>query len=97
MTAARQRVNPVACRTCGTKERTAECYICSACHLNVCSGCNVRLRRLRGDLGQVLQQIKQQETEVKENPGPAKETPRPDSETFAVPPTDPPLTFVIEA
>ncbi|KAK4456270.1 hypothetical protein QBC34DRAFT_374019 [Podospora aff. communis PSN243] len=96
MTAARQKVNPIACRTCGTKEWHAECYICSACHLNICPGCNIRLRRLRGDLEQVLQQIKD-EAEGKDKPEPAKETPRPDSDTFAVPPTDPPLTFVIEA
>ncbi|KAK0623532.1 hypothetical protein B0T14DRAFT_182557 [Immersiella caudata] len=96
MTAARQKVNPIACRTCGTKERYAECYICSACHLNICPGCNTRLRRLRGDLELVLKHIKE-EAEGKEKPEPAKETPRPDSDTFTVPPTDPPLTFVIEA
>ncbi|KAK0646584.1 hypothetical protein B0T16DRAFT_165491 [Cercophora newfieldiana] len=98
MTAARQKVNPIACRACGTKEQISECYICSACHLNVCPGCNIRLRRLRGDLEQVLNQIKE-EAEMKEMPEPEseRETPRPDSETFAVPSTDPPLTFVIEA
>lgn len=57
MTANRQRTNPIACRTCGHKDRNAECYICSACHLNVCSGCSGLLRRFRGDLRQVLRQI----------------------------------------
>jgi hypothetical protein len=45
MTANRQRHNPVACRTCGHVDRNAECYICSACALNVCSGCVAVLRR----------------------------------------------------
>lgn len=97
MTAARQRVNPIACRICKSKERYAECYICSACHLNICPGCNVKLRRSRGNLEQVLQQIQDQESETKYKPQATKEMPRPDSETFAVPQTDPPLTFVIEA
>ena len=96
MTAARQKVNPIACRTCRSKDRSAECYICSACHLNICPSCNVRLRRLRGDLEQLLQQLKE-ETEGKRSPEVSQETPRPDSDTFAVPPADPPLAFVIEA
>ncbi|KAK4043198.1 hypothetical protein C8A01DRAFT_13263 [Parachaetomium inaequale] len=54
MTANRQRTNPVACRTCGHKDRNAECYICSACALNVCAGCVGVLRRCRGDLDAVL-------------------------------------------
>ena len=59
MTANRQRTNPIACRTCGHKDRNAECYICSACHLNVCSGCSGLLRRFRGDLRQVLQHVEE--------------------------------------
>ncbi|GAB1320605.1 FYVE-type domain-containing protein [Madurella fahalii] len=59
MTANRQRTNPIGCRTCGHKDRNAECYICSACHLNVCSGCSGLLRRFRGDLRQVLRQVKE--------------------------------------
>ena len=99
MTAARQRFNPIACRTCGTKDRIVECYICSACHLNVCPKCNARLRRLRGDLEQVLRQLREaeEEAESREILESAREVARPDSETFAVPSTEPPLAFVIEA
>ncbi|KAK3302058.1 uncharacterized protein B0T15DRAFT_403455 [Chaetomium strumarium] len=57
MTANKQRTNPVACRTCGHKDRNAECYICSACHLNVCSGCAGLLKRLKGDLRAVLREV----------------------------------------
>lgn len=96
LTAARQRVNPIACRTCGHKDRIAECYICSACHLNVCVSCCGGLRRLRGDLDQLLAQLKEKEIEIQEIPEDTKETARPDSETFTVPRMDPPLTFVIE-
>ncbi|KAK0748656.1 hypothetical protein B0T21DRAFT_357010 [Apiosordaria backusii] len=59
MTAGKQRNNPIACRTCGHKDRNAECYICSACHLNVCSGCSGLLKRNRGDLGVVLRAVEQ--------------------------------------
>ncbi|KAK4175226.1 hypothetical protein QBC36DRAFT_331876 [Triangularia setosa] len=59
MTAGKQRNNPIACRTCGHKDRNAECYICSACHLNVCSGCSGLLKRNRGDLPSVLQAVEQ--------------------------------------
>ncbi|KAK1751736.1 hypothetical protein QBC47DRAFT_74889 [Echria macrotheca] len=94
MTAARQRVNPIACRTCGYKDRVAECYICSACHLNICGGCNTQLRRCKGDLDQLLTQLKEKDSSVPEI---AENTPRPDSETFAIPSSEPPLSFVIEA
>ncbi|KAL2188827.1 hypothetical protein L209DRAFT_741840 [Thermothelomyces heterothallicus CBS 203.75] len=57
MTANRQRTNPVACRTCGHKDRNAECYICSACYLNVCSGCVAVIRRCKGDLRAVLKEV----------------------------------------
>lgn len=57
MTAGKQKNNPIACRTCGHKDRNAECYICSSCHLNVCSGCTGLLRRAKGDLNAVLQAI----------------------------------------
>ena len=57
MTANKQRANPIGCRTCGHKDRNAECYICSACHLNVCSGCSGLLRRFKGDLGMVLKEV----------------------------------------
>lgn len=57
MTANRQRVNPVACRTCGCVDRNAECYICSACALNVCKGCVVLLRRWKGDLEAVGREV----------------------------------------
>ncbi|KAK4123700.1 hypothetical protein N657DRAFT_663864 [Parathielavia appendiculata] len=57
MTANRQRTNPVACRTCGHKDRFAECYICSACYLNVCAGCVGLLRRFKGDLGAVVREV----------------------------------------
>jgi hypothetical protein len=67
MTRSRQRTNPIACRTCGHKDRYAECFICSACHLNVCPGCNELLRRSKGDLGRVLGQIKE-----KQAAGPAR-------------------------
>ncbi|KAK4196485.1 hypothetical protein QBC40DRAFT_313343 [Triangularia verruculosa] len=59
MTAGKQRNNPIGCRTCGHKDRNAECYICSACHLNVCSGCAGLLKRNRGDLGTVLKAVEQ--------------------------------------
>ncbi|KAL2156053.1 hypothetical protein VTH82DRAFT_798 [Thermothelomyces myriococcoides] len=57
MTANKQRANPVACRTCGHKDRNAECYICSACYLNVCSGCVAIIRRCKGDLKAVLKEV----------------------------------------
>ncbi|KAH6627850.1 hypothetical protein F5144DRAFT_593988 [Chaetomium tenue] len=57
LTANRQRVNPVACRTCGYVDRNAECYICSACALNVCSGCVAVLRRVKGDLEAVVKEV----------------------------------------
>ncbi|KAK3296053.1 uncharacterized protein B0H64DRAFT_360215 [Chaetomium fimeti] len=57
MTANRQRANPVACRTCGHADRNAECYICSACALNVCSGCVAVLRRVRGDVDAVVREV----------------------------------------
>ncbi|KAK5664067.1 hypothetical protein OQA88_281 [Cercophora sp. LCS_1] len=97
MTAARQRVNPIACRTCGHKDRNADCYICSACHLNICAGCSSGLRKLKGDLDQLLESLNAKEEEGRESPESARGTARPDSETFTIPPTDPPLTFVIEA
>ncbi|KAK4220651.1 hypothetical protein QBC38DRAFT_493776 [Podospora fimiseda] len=59
MTAGKQKNNPVACRLCGHKDRNAECYICSSCHLNVCSGCTGHMRRFRGDLESVLQAIEE--------------------------------------
>jgi hypothetical protein len=59
MTANKQRTNPVACRTCGHKDRNAECYICSACHLNVCSGCAGLLKRFKGDLRLVLREVRE--------------------------------------
>ncbi|KAL2022319.1 hypothetical protein VTK56DRAFT_5717 [Thermocarpiscus australiensis] len=72
VTANRQRTNPIACRTCGHKDRNAECYICSACHLNVCSGCSGLLRRFRGDLSQVLQQIEEKRaSQTTEKPPPS--------------------------
>jgi hypothetical protein len=61
MTPGRQRTNPVACRTCGRKDRGAECFVCSACYLNVCAGCEALLRRFRGDLDAVLDAVQQQE------------------------------------
>ncbi|KAL2129566.1 hypothetical protein VTI74DRAFT_7597 [Chaetomium olivicolor] len=73
MTANRQRTNPVACRTCGHKDRNAECYICSACYLNVCSGCVGVLRRVRGDLGEVVRIVgegrKEMEAEIQARVG----------------------------
>ncbi|KAK4165289.1 hypothetical protein QBC43DRAFT_208738 [Cladorrhinum sp. PSN259] len=59
MTAGKQKSNPIACRLCGHKDRNAECYICSSCHLNVCSGCTGHLRRFKGDLESVLQAIEE--------------------------------------
>ncbi|KAK3990624.1 hypothetical protein QBC44DRAFT_238813 [Cladorrhinum sp. PSN332] len=59
MTAGKQKNNPIACRLCGHKDRNAECYICSSCHLNVCSGCTGHLRRFKGDLESVLQAIEE--------------------------------------
>jgi len=61
MTANRQRYNPIACRTCGRKDRFAECFICSACSLNICGDCNGNLRRLKGDLSRLLHQTKGRE------------------------------------
>lgn len=98
MTAARQRVNPIACRTCGYKDRNADCYICSACHLNICAGCSGSLRRLRGNLEQLLEKLQAKNSEDTQSAADgAVGTARPDSETFTIPPTDPPLSFVIEA
>jgi hypothetical protein len=57
MTANKQRVNPVACRTCGLVDRERECFICSACHLNVCAGCVGVLRRWKGELGGVVKEV----------------------------------------
>ncbi|KAK4661950.1 uncharacterized protein QC763_709195 [Podospora pseudopauciseta] len=59
MTAGKQKNNPIACRTCGHKDRNAECYICSACYLNVCSGCVGLLKRSRGDLGVVIKAVEE--------------------------------------
>ena len=59
MTANKQRYNPIACRTCGNKDRNADCFICSACSLNICPTCNGNLRRFRGDLKQLLRVIKE--------------------------------------
>ncbi|KAK4106624.1 hypothetical protein N658DRAFT_25604 [Parathielavia hyrcaniae] len=61
MTANRQRTNPVACRTCGHRDRFAECYICSACYLNVCAGCAGLLRRFKGDLRAVVREVEKVE------------------------------------
>lgn len=100
MTTARQRVNPIACRTCGNKDRQADAHICSACSLNICTRCNFKLRRVRGDLEQLLVQLKENAaTEGEGGPQPqvARETARPDSETFAAPSGQPPLAFAIEA
>ncbi|KAL2164584.1 hypothetical protein VTH06DRAFT_3801 [Thermothelomyces fergusii] len=66
MTANRQRANPVACRTCGHKDRNAECYICSACSLNVCPGCVALLRRHKGDLRAVLDEVEKGKSEAGE-------------------------------
>ncbi|KAK0753374.1 hypothetical protein B0T18DRAFT_434154 [Schizothecium vesticola] len=98
MTTARQRVNPIACRTCGSRDRHADAHICSACSLNICTRCNAKLRRVRGDLERLLVQLQEKAaTEGEEGPQVARETARPDSETFAVPSGQPPLAFVIEA
>ncbi|KAK3322544.1 hypothetical protein B0H66DRAFT_554627 [Apodospora peruviana] len=59
MPANRQRYNPIACGTCGQRDRNADACICSGCHLNICVNCSVNLRRCRGDLYQLLQQIKE--------------------------------------
>ncbi|KAK3333426.1 hypothetical protein B0T19DRAFT_440188 [Cercophora scortea] len=59
MTTNRQRYNPIACRACGAKDRNAECFICSGCHLNICGRCNATLRRCKGDLHQVLQLLRE--------------------------------------
>ena len=58
MTANRQRYNPIACGTCGLRDRNSDAYICSACHLNICAICSGNLRRCRGDLRQLTEQIK---------------------------------------
>jgi hypothetical protein len=98
MTTARQRVNAIACRTCGNKDRHADAHICSACSLNICTRCNAKLRRARGDLEQLLVELQEKAaTEGEEVPQVARETARPDSETFAVPSGQPPLVFAIEA
>ncbi|KAK4237405.1 hypothetical protein C8A03DRAFT_16045 [Achaetomium macrosporum] len=68
MTANKQRTNPVACRTCGHKDRNAECYICSACHLNVCSGCAGLLKRFKGDLRAVLKEVREKKSMEGEKP-----------------------------
>ncbi len=109
MTANRQRYNPIACRTCGHRDRTSDCYICSACYLNICPSCTGALRRFRGNLEQLLGHIKEQNTaentetsEATESAGSTessentKNKARPDSDTYVVPPTNPPLSFVIE-
>ncbi|KAM7202091.1 hypothetical protein V8F20_004545 [Naviculisporaceae sp. PSN 640] len=59
MTANKQRYNPIACATCGHRDRLADAHICSACHLNVCGNCSVNLRRFRGNLHQLLDQIRE--------------------------------------
>ncbi|KAK4185337.1 hypothetical protein QBC35DRAFT_516969 [Podospora australis] len=68
MTPGKQRNNPIACRTCGHKDRNAECYICSSCHLNVCSGCTGLLRRFRGDLKLVLQEMEDKKVAARDQP-----------------------------
>ncbi|KAM7197737.1 hypothetical protein V8F33_005461 [Rhypophila sp. PSN 637] len=67
MTANRQRYNPIACATCGQRDRISDAYICSACSLNVCPTCSGNLRRCRGDLRQLLQQIKDMGTTTDED------------------------------
>lgn len=57
MTANKQRANPVACRTCGLVDRERECFICSACYLNVCGGCAGVLRRWKGELRGVVKEV----------------------------------------
>ncbi|KAK0711102.1 hypothetical protein B0H67DRAFT_555138 [Lasiosphaeris hirsuta] len=88
MTASRQRVNPIACRTCGHKDRVAECFICSACHINICAGCNGNLRRFRGNLDKLLRHIDGKEAESSvdntRNAHGTQNIPRPDSETFVI-------------
>ncbi|KAK0666013.1 hypothetical protein QBC41DRAFT_231593 [Cercophora samala] len=64
MTAGRQRNNPIGCRTCGHKDRNGECYVCSGCWLNVCSGCVGLLRRSKGDLGEVVRVVGKKGDEV---------------------------------
>ncbi|KAK0621260.1 hypothetical protein B0T17DRAFT_508629 [Bombardia bombarda] len=59
MTVNRQKYNPIACRMCGHKDRNAECFICSACHLNICGGCSGNLRRYKGNLEQTMKYLKE--------------------------------------
>ncbi|KAK3357513.1 hypothetical protein B0T25DRAFT_450810 [Lasiosphaeria hispida] len=101
MTASRQRVNPIACRTCGHKDRVAECYICSACHLNICAGCNGNLRRFRGNLDKLVRHIDEKSMEREssanntQNAQHTQSIARPDSETFAGPLADQARAFII--
>ncbi|KAK3944628.1 hypothetical protein QBC46DRAFT_373878 [Diplogelasinospora grovesii] len=62
MTSNKQRFNAIACRTCGHKDRLAECFICSACSLNICGNCALSLRRFKGDLKQLLDHIEEGRT-----------------------------------
>ncbi|KAK3375333.1 hypothetical protein B0H63DRAFT_482620 [Podospora didyma] len=80
MTSNRQRYNPIACRTCGHKDRNAECFICSACHLNVCVSCNHGLRMSKGDLKRLVHQIEEKKRTAAEKDGTAIKG-RPDSDT----------------
>lgn len=69
LTANRQRRNPLACRVCGHKDRNAEAWICSACHLNVCEGCKGALGKLRGDLDAVLGAVSRGRKDVRDDRG----------------------------
>ncbi|KAK3379422.1 hypothetical protein B0T24DRAFT_520016 [Lasiosphaeria ovina] len=92
MTVNRQRVNPISCRTCGHKDRNAECFICSACHLNVCPSCNNSLRMFRGDLNRVLQNIENKRTSEAQESAASNGASNggPDSETVTAPTAEQP-------
>ncbi|KAL0473512.1 hypothetical protein QR685DRAFT_517045 [Neurospora intermedia] len=58
MTPSRQRYNRIACRTCGERQHV-DCYICSACALNICLPCTKGLKVFGGNLKQLLRHVEE--------------------------------------
>ncbi|KAJ4404808.1 hypothetical protein N0V85_004796 [Neurospora sp. IMI 360204] len=58
MTSSRQRYNRIACRTCGERQHV-DCFICSACSLNICLPCAKSLKVFGGNLKQLLRHVEE--------------------------------------
>ncbi|KAK3340448.1 hypothetical protein B0H65DRAFT_528943 [Neurospora tetraspora] len=58
MTPSRQRYNRIACRTCGERQHV-DCFICSACSLNICLPCAKSLKVFGGNLKQLLRHVEE--------------------------------------